>query len=105
LFLVALIGLPLLAWATGQPWRSIGWLGSAPTPTAVGSLGLLLILRPRLGWLLLPVPLLWCLLASLLGQVLGDPLWPLPAFCALCGLLAGFGASHGGPVGAGHGPR
>jgi hypothetical protein len=87
LLLVALIGLPLLAWATGQPWRSIGWFGGAPDPTAVATLGLLLVLPVRLGWLLLPLPLIWCLLASVLGRVLGDPLWPLPLFCGVATLL------------------
>jgi hypothetical protein len=82
-----LIGLPLLAWATGQPWRSIGWFGGAPDPTAVATLGLLLVLPVRLGWLLLPLPLIWCLLASVLGRVLGDPLWPLPLFCGVATLL------------------
>ncbi len=91
LIVVALIGAPLLAWSTGQPPQGIGWFGSGPTPTAVGTLGLLLVLPVRLGWLLLPVPLIWCLLAGMLGQVLHDPLWPLPLMCALVALLGWFG--------------
>ena len=55
---------------TGRPWREAEVFGLAPDPTALGTLGLLLVLRPArearaLALLLWPIPLLWCLVAAL----------------------------------------
>jgi hypothetical protein len=78
------VGLMLLAFAilvqpwltpllTGRPWREAELFGLAPDPTALGTLGLLLVLRlpassaaVRLMSLLLwLVPLLWCLIGGM----------------------------------------
>jgi hypothetical protein len=69
IFVQPWLGVALL----GRPWREAGLFGLAPDPTAVGTLGLLLLLRPLpsarlarvLAMLLWPVPLLWCLIAAL----------------------------------------
>jgi hypothetical protein len=69
IFVQPWLGLALL----GRPWREAGLFGLAPDPTAVGTIGLLLLLRPPpsarlarvLAMLLWPVPLLWCLIAAL----------------------------------------
>lgn len=55
---------------TGRPWREVEVFGLAPDPTAIGTLGLLLVLRPprgarALAFLLWPIPLLWCLVGAL----------------------------------------
>ncbi|MGR4871480.1 DUF6064 family protein [Variovorax sp. LARHSF232] len=55
---------------TGRPWREVEVFGLAPDPTAFGTLGLLLVLRPpraarALALLLWPIPLLWCLVGAL----------------------------------------
>ncbi len=55
---------------TGRPWREAEIFGLAPDPTALGTLGLLLVLRPSRGarvlvLLLWPIPLLWCLVGAL----------------------------------------
>jgi hypothetical protein len=63
------LGLVLL----DRPWGETGLFGMAPDPTAIGTLGLLLLLRapPQarlarvLAVLLWPIPLLWCLVAAL----------------------------------------
>jgi hypothetical protein len=74
LLLFAIVAQPWLGLALhGRPWREAGLFGLVPDPTAVGTLGLLLLLRPPmsarfarvLAVLLWPVPLLWCLIAAL----------------------------------------
>ena len=63
------LGLVLL----GRPWREAGLFGLVPDPTAIGTVGLLLLLRPLpsarfarvLVMLLWPIPLLWCVVGAL----------------------------------------
>jgi len=58
---------------SGRPWREIELFGLAPDPTALGTIGLLLVLRPArasgaartLHAALWPVPLLWCLIGAM----------------------------------------
>jgi hypothetical protein len=69
----ALLGQPLLAPLQGRGWGSSEVFGIAPDPTAVATLGVLLLARGRpLPWLL-PIPLLWCLLSGLTLQTMGEP--------------------------------
>lgn len=63
--LIALIGLPLLNLLNGRPWQGIELFGLAPDPTALGTLGLLLMTAGKTRWLLLPLPLLWCAITLL----------------------------------------
>jgi len=81
----ALAGYPLLAPLLGRPWAGAEIFGIAPDPTAIGTLGFLLLARGRLALLLLPVPLLWCLLS-------GATLWAMDVWEAwvppAAGLLA-----------------
>jgi hypothetical protein len=72
----------------GRPWMGVSLFGSAPDATAIGTLGLAALLAPRLRWLLLPVPVLWCLLSALLRWGLGDPLWLVPGLAAMAVMLA-----------------
>lgn len=66
----ALLGQPLLALASGRPWRGVELFGLAPDPAVLATLGLLL-LRPGRWWLW-PLPLLWCAIG-------GATLWTLKA--------------------------
>lgn len=68
------MGCLLVAFAfTGQPflaplqrsWGSAEIFGTAPDPTAIGTLGLLLFARGKLLPWLFPIPLLWCLLSGM----------------------------------------
>jgi hypothetical protein len=91
--LTAYVGLGLLLFALGvQPWLGVllgrPWLqaevfGLAPDPTALGTLGLLLLLRPvddtggagltpAYALVLWPIPVLWCLVS-------GATLWTMEA--------------------------
>lgn len=80
---VAFLVQPPLGLATGRPWSGLEILGTTPDPTVVATLGLLLMLRHPLRWLLATLPILWCLVSGTLLQVLDIPTWPLPPAIAL----------------------
>ena len=80
----ALAGQPLLAPLQGRGWASSEVFGIAPDPTAVATLGLLLLARGKLLPLLLPIPVLWCLLSGMTLWTMGEPqAWALHAALAL----------------------
>ena len=93
LLLWALLGHPLLAGLAGRPWSQAEVFGLAPDPTAIGTLGWLLLLQGcgaaarallRGLWL---VPLAWCTVsAATLGTM---------------GAVAGTAAAGGGAAGRG----
>lgn len=43
----------------GRPWMASELFGIGPTPTAIGTIGWALTRTGPVGWLLLPVPVLW----------------------------------------------
>ncbi len=61
LIAVAILFYPLLAPAFGRPWLGAEVFGMASDPTAIGTLGFLLLARGRWAIALLPIPLLWCI--------------------------------------------
>jgi hypothetical protein len=73
---------PLLQLGTGRDWTALGWFGSAPDATAVGTLAVVAMTPGRRAWLLLPVPAVWCLVSATMLGVFDDPLWWLPAAAA-----------------------
>jgi hypothetical protein len=83
LLALALFGLPFAQALAGQPVGTLGWFGTAPTPTALATLALVALLPAPRAWLLLPLPLAWCLIDSAMLGVFADPLWPLPAVLAV----------------------
>jgi hypothetical protein len=54
-----------LAPLTGRPWTTAEIFGVAADPTAIASLAVLALVRGRIRWLLLAVPLLWCAATAL----------------------------------------
>lgn len=78
------IAFPLLAPLQGRGWASSEVFGIAPDPTAVATLGLLLLARGRLMPWLLPIPALWCLLSGMTLQTMRESqAWVLYAALAL----------------------
>ena len=71
LFLCALFGYPLLPYLTGRDWRQAEFFGLAPDPTAIGTLGLLLIARGGIRLALMLLPFLWCVITALTLHELG----------------------------------
>jgi hypothetical protein len=64
LFLFALVLQPLLAPLLGRGWRGVQIFGVAPDPTAVATLGLLLLARGRGRVPLMVLPVLWCVITG-----------------------------------------
>lgn len=79
---------PMLELGAGRAWTGLSLFGTAATPTAIGTLAVVSILDIRLALLLMPIPLLWCLIAGLLLFGLGDPLWLVPGGAILVALVA-----------------
>lgn len=69
----ALFGLPALTALTEAGWQSARIVGLAPGPTAVFSLGLLLMREGRRPWHLLVIPLLWIAVAGATAWALYAP--------------------------------
>ncbi len=93
-----LLGYLVGLWFGGRVWFGLELFGSAPDPTAVATLGLMAIVRPRFAWILVILPTLWCLTSAATLAVLGDPLWPLPLLAVLTlALVAAKGAVVSGP--------
>ena len=97
LLLFAVLVQPWFGVVLGRPWTQAEIFGIAPDPTAVGTLGVLLLLRfdaqagrPRqtrlLALLLWPIPVLWCLISGATLWTMQAPdalLLPLAALLAL----------------------
>lgn len=81
LIVTALAVVPFATLASGRPWRQIEVAGLAPDPTAILTLGVLLLAQ-RAPWSLHVVPVLWCFVA-------GMTLWTMRAPDAMVPLLAG----------------
>ena len=72
IFLFALFVQPLIGPLLGRSWRQVEIFGVAPDPTAVATLGLLLVVAGRVRWELMVVPSIWCAIS-------GAALWTLRA--------------------------
>jgi hypothetical protein len=82
---------PLMSALSGRPWRQAEVFGITPDPTALGTLGLLMLTeRP---WSLMVVPMLWCLLSGVTLLAMGSPeAWiQLPAPFVAAGAIAWYG--------------
>ena len=91
---VAIVGYPLLAALTGRPWMTAEIFGVAADPTAIASVAVLALVRGRIRWLLLVIPVLWCAVAA-------ATLWAMNApegwIVLAAGLLAMWPALLGSP--------
>jgi len=97
LFLFALFVQPLIGPLVGRPWGQAELFALAPDPTVVATLGLLLLERDRLAWMLLPIPLLWCILQGTTLWLLKSPdafVLPLAALLAIVVYFTSFSASR-----------
>jgi len=97
---LGLIGIPALQLGLedGRSAGALAWFGSAPDPTTVVTLGVLLLLSRGARWqrwIAWPIPLLWCLIASLTQKGLGLELWPLMVSLAVVALVFEFRARRG----------
>jgi hypothetical protein len=81
IFLFALVVQPLIGLLFGRTWRQAEIFGVAPDPTAIATLGVLLLAAGRVRWELMVLPLLWCAIsgATLLSMKAPDAGIPLAA--------------------------
>lgn len=70
--LLALVAFPIVGIVDGQNWRGIQVFGVAPDPTALFTLGALLIAE-RTPWHLLAIPILWAVVTGATAWTLGAP--------------------------------
>ncbi|MGF7160902.1 hypothetical protein FHS85_002533 [Rhodoligotrophos appendicifer] len=85
----AILGFPLLAAWQGRGVMASELFGMAPDPTAFGTLGVILMLRGRALLLLMPVPVLWCLLSAATLWTMGETVaaWTRLAIALLAPLM------------------
>ena len=69
---------PLLASVLGRPWTQAEIFGIAPDPTAVATIGAVLLAQGRIAWLL-ALPLLWCAITALTLWTMEAPDAAVPA--------------------------
>lgn len=71
--IAALVLLPVADWLSASTWSGVRVVGLAPAPTALFTLGLLLLCEPRPPVYLAIIPLLWTLIAGASAWVLTIP--------------------------------
>lgn len=92
LFIYALFLHPFAAPLFGRPFEAAEIVGIAPDPTAIATLGLLLTASTtRLTWLLLPVPLAWCLISAATLFAMNAPDAWIPFAAAAIAILSCLG--------------
>ncbi len=82
------LGYPLLAPLFGRPWAVAELFGTTPDPTAIATLGFVLLARGRSAALLYPIPLLWCIASSVTLWAMDDAQAWVPLAAAVLTALA-----------------
>ncbi len=96
---IAVLGYPLLAPLAGRPWTTAEVFGVTPDPPAIATVAVLALVRGRVRWLLLIVPLLWCAIAAATLRAMESPVVFVVAAAALLALLlAARGARSRGAI-------
>ena len=78
LFLYALVMHPFIGIADGRTWAGVEIFGMAPDPTALGTLGILMIYRGKLAVLLAAIPVLWLCITGLTHLAMSNPTGMIP---------------------------
>lgn len=87
LVVFALAAQPLIGPLAGRPWSQVEIFGIAPDPTVVATLGVLVLACSWAKWLLLPIPILWCVVSGATAWAMQSSdaaLMPAVAILALC---------------------
>ncbi|WP_419909177.1 DUF6064 family protein [Hoeflea sp.] len=89
LLFFALFLYPLIALLAGEPVMSAEFFALMPDPTAVATLAVVSMCAGPMRWLLMLVPLAWCLCSAAVLWVLESAqFWPLALLVAVAVLLA-----------------
>ena len=90
--LYALVLHPLTAVLAGRPLQAAEVFGLAPDPTAIATLGLVTMMRRgAAAWLLLVIPILWCVVSTLTLYAMAAPEALIPLAAAGLAIAAGIG--------------
>ncbi len=88
-FVFALAVQPLIGLLLGRGWRQIEIFGIAPDPTALATLGILLLATGRARWHLIVIPAIWCAISGATLWAMEEPdAWILPLVAILVVFLA-----------------
>lgn len=91
LFLFALVVFPLTGPLLGRSWTQAEAFGMAPDPTALATLGMLLLAGVRRrGWLF-PIPVAWCLVSGATLWAMASPDFLIVPLGALLAVAIAFG--------------
>ena len=85
--LFALVVQPLIGPLAGRDWAQAEIFGVAPDPTALATLGILLLAAKRTFWALLLIPMSWCVVTGATLWAMGSPDAPVMPFAALLCLI------------------
>lgn len=89
LFLFALLCLPLLGPLLGRSFTQAEIFGMAPDPTALATLGILLLCGERPPWWLFPLPAAWCLISGATLWAMESPDFVIAPLGALLAIILG----------------
>jgi hypothetical protein len=93
---ISVLGYPLLAPLTERSWTTAETFGAAADPTAIATIAALALVRGRIRWLLLVVPLLWCAVAGATLWAMKEPQGLVVVAAALLALWPAMpGTRHG----------
>jgi uncharacterized protein DUF6064 len=87
IFAFALFVQPLVGVLLDRTWRQIEIFGVAPDPTAVATLGVILLAAGRVRWELLVVPAIWCVISGLTLLAMEAPGASIPPLAAALALF------------------
>ena len=86
--------MPFAAVLFGRSLRAAEIFGLAPDPTAIGTLGLLLLARVPRRWLLMTLPVVWCVVTGAVLYTLKTPDFWIPPLAAAVSVVAAFAPSR-----------
>lgn len=89
LLLFALLCLPLLGPLLGRSFTQAEIFGMAPDPTALATLGILLLRGERPPWWLFPLPAAWCLISGATLWAMESPDFAVAPLGALLAIILG----------------
>lgn len=93
LLLFALLLFPLMGPLLGRSWTQAEVFGMAPDPTALATLGVLLLAGARPAWGLFPIPVAWCLLSGATLWTMESPDFAIVPLAALLALILAVGGA------------
>ena len=89
----SLLVFPLIGPLLGRSWMQAEVFGMAPDPTALATLGVLLLAGPRPAWALFPIPVAWCLLSGTTLWAMESPDFAVVPLAALLAVLLAVGGA------------